>query len=279
MKEKAKNNPENHRFLDEAGDTSFIGKGRKNILGQAGVSKCFIIGMVKFKEPLNEVRKKVLKLQEEITTNPFFETPSLLKKKKSESGYYLHATDDIPEVRLKVFELITTFKCSFEAVVGTKEMERYEFTHKGKEEYFYADMLSHLLKNKLSKAEKLIFHISQRGKSTKNNNLELSYKKAVQRFHRKGGEMHEENKIVFDVNVPTSEPLLNIADYFCWAVQRVFEKGEIRYYNLLKKQISLVVDVYDSSRYNNNKNYYKQGNPLTTANKIEDLTFEEGQKK
>ncbi|MBK7110374.1 MAG: hypothetical protein IPH61_14940 [Bacteroidetes bacterium] len=39
----------NHRFLDEAGDTAFYGKGKKAIIGNEGVSNCFMIGMVKFK--------------------------------------------------------------------------------------------------------------------------------------------------------------------------------------------------------------------------------------
>ena len=262
---------ENHRFLDEAGDTTFFGKKKKVILGENGVSKCFIIGVVKFKEPLEQVRNKVNELQIEIQNNPFFETPSLLKKKNSKGGYYLHATDDIPEVRLKMFELISTLKCSFEAVVGRKNIERYIERHKGKEEYFYADMLSHLLKNKLSKSEKIVLHISERGKSTKNLNLELAYKKALQRFKKKGGEENEENKIVFNVNVPTSEPLLNVADYFCWSIQRLFEKGEVRYYNLLKDKISLVVDVYDSANYENYRNYNGPKNELKKENKISEI--------
>ena len=40
-----------HRFLDEAGDTTFFGKGRVPILGQDGVSQCFSLGMVKFAAP------------------------------------------------------------------------------------------------------------------------------------------------------------------------------------------------------------------------------------
>lgn len=51
---------ENHRFLDEAGDTTFFGKKKKVILGDIGVSKCFILGMVKFKEPLDFIRKNLL---------------------------------------------------------------------------------------------------------------------------------------------------------------------------------------------------------------------------
>jgi hypothetical protein len=38
-----------HRFLDESGDTTFYGKRKRVIVGEKGVSKCFILGMVKFK--------------------------------------------------------------------------------------------------------------------------------------------------------------------------------------------------------------------------------------
>jgi hypothetical protein len=48
-----------HRFLDEAGDTTFFGKGRVPILGQEGVSLCFGLGMVKFTAPIVEVRAQV----------------------------------------------------------------------------------------------------------------------------------------------------------------------------------------------------------------------------
>jgi hypothetical protein len=37
-----------HRFLDEAGDTTFYGSGHKLILGQDGVSHSFIIGMLRY---------------------------------------------------------------------------------------------------------------------------------------------------------------------------------------------------------------------------------------
>jgi len=35
-----------HRFLDESGDTTFYGKKKRIIVGDIGVSKTFILGMV-----------------------------------------------------------------------------------------------------------------------------------------------------------------------------------------------------------------------------------------
>jgi hypothetical protein len=51
--------PKVHRFLDEAGDTTFFGKGRVPNLGQPGVSLSFGLGMVKFAAPTVEVRGQI----------------------------------------------------------------------------------------------------------------------------------------------------------------------------------------------------------------------------
>jgi hypothetical protein len=60
-----------HRFLDEAGDTTFFGKGRVPILGQNGVSLCFGLGMVKFAAPVTEVRAQVEALCRAVQTDAY----------------------------------------------------------------------------------------------------------------------------------------------------------------------------------------------------------------
>ena len=75
-------------------------------------------------------------------------------------------------------------------------------------------------------------------------------------------------RVVFNVQNPRTEPLLTVSDYLCWAVQRVFEKGETRHYDYLAEKIRLVVDLYDRDKYAGYRNYYDKKNPLTAANKI-----------
>lgn len=277
MKSAKENIKSNHRFLDEAGDSAFYGKGKKAIIGTEGVSNYFILGMVKFKEPLPRVREKIIALQAEVEANPYYQVKSIMKK-KSGSGYYFHATDDLPEIRKLFFDLIKTFDCSFEAVAGRKSLDRYETKHKGKEEYFYADLLSHLLKNKLEKEDKLILNIAERGRSTKHHNLQLALEKAKERLAETKTRKSTDKKsltrhditanVAFNVLYPTQEPLLCVADYFCWAVQRVFERGETRYYDYMLKQISLVIDLYDTENFEGWKNYHTPKNPLTAGKKI-----------
>lgn len=89
---------------------------------------------------------------------------------------------------------------------------------------------------------------------------------ARSRYTRKHFEEPERNEFVFNVQTPATEPLLNLADYFCWTVQRVFERGEVRYYDFLQEKISTVLDLYDTANYEGFKNYYGPRNPLTKAN-------------
>jgi hypothetical protein len=71
-----------HRFLDEAGDSTFYGKGKRLIVGENGVSLSFMIGMLKIKEPLDRIRKQVEALQMQIANDFYFaDIPSIQKKK------------------------------------------------------------------------------------------------------------------------------------------------------------------------------------------------------
>lgn len=255
---------DNHRFLDEAGDMTFYGKGKVPIIGQDGVSQCFILGMVKFREPLPDLRRRIIDLQNQVVADPYFRDVPSLNKKIKEGGFYFHATDDVPEVRKVFYDFIASIDCSFEAYVGRKIPPLYETKHNGKEAEFYADLLSHLLKNKLNKKGKLVLNIASRGKATRNHNLQLALMKAQTRNKRKAAT----TQVVFNVQNHRVEPLLNVADYFCWSIQRVFERGELRYYNFLKDRVSLVVDLYDSKNHPHSQNYYTPKKPLTAANKV-----------
>ena len=109
---------------------------------------------------------KVVQLQQQVQADPYYKGVPSIQKKALKDCFYFHATDDPAEVRKTFFEFIKSVDCSFEAVVGRKIPNLYERKHNGNETEFYADMLSHLLKNKLQKEGKIILNIAQRGKST-----------------------------------------------------------------------------------------------------------------
>lgn len=271
MNRKKINAPTKHRFLDEAGDTTFYGKGKKCIIGNEGVSKSFIIGMVKFKQTLPELRQRIFELQNEVEHDPYYKGVPSITKKAQRRGYFFHAKDDLPEVRRTFFEFIKTIDCSFEAVVARKIPDIFLKKHNSREAEFYADLLSHLLKNKLELGDKLILNIAKRGSSTRHTTLTMALDKATRRFSKKYPEKQIETKVVFNIQDHHEEPLLNVADYFCWTIQRVFERGELRFYEFLIDKISLVIDLYDTEKWEGSKNYYHIKNPLTVQNKISPL--------
>jgi len=268
MKEAKSEAETTHRFLDETGDTTFYGKGRKLIIGQEGVSLCFGLGIVRIDRPLNEVRQEVGALQKQVEADPLLNTIPSVQKRIASGGFYFHACKDSPDVRSVILHCIRDLPCEAEIVVARKIPALFEKQHHGLEEEFYGDLLAHLVKNRLKRAGTLVLNVAQRGSSTREKVLIAALKLATQRAARKWGEAKLKARPVFNIQNPRSEPLLTISDYLCWAVQRVFEKGEVRHYNYLAEKIRLVVDLYDRDKYEGYRNYYDKKNPLTAENKI-----------
>lgn len=234
-----------HRFLDEAGDTTFYGKGKIPIIGTEGVSNYFLLGMLTINEPLPHVRQKVIELQNTVANDPYLVSVPSIKKKKGLAGYFLHAKDDVAEVRKMAFELIKTIDCHFEAVVGRKDYGIYEKKHNGNQAEFYAELLSHLLKDNLNEHEKLVLNIAHRSRCTTHTNLEKGLAKAIAIATHKYPESCNCCQMVFNVQQHTTEPIINLADYFLWALQRKFEKSESRYADFIGEQLKTVLKLYD----------------------------------
>lgn len=260
--------PKFHRFIDEVGDTTFYGGKRRLILGREGVSKAFGIGLLKLNEPIAEVRQRVEDLQREVEADTLLNTIPSVRKRIESGGFFFHACKDTPDVRLIFLRYLKELKCEAEVVMARKIPAIFEGRHHGHEDEFYADILSHLIKQRVKRPGTLVLNIAQRGSSTREKILHRALEIAIERAGKKWGD-DLQARVVFNVQTPRSEALLNVADYLCWSVQRVFEKGETRYYDYLQKQIRLVIDLYDSGKYQGSQNYYGRRNPLTPGNKID----------
>ncbi len=261
--------PVTHRFIDEVGDTTFYGKGREIILGQEGVSQIFGMGIVKFSRPLADIRAEIIALHQQVERDPLLNTIPSVMKRMAKRGFFFHACKDSPEVRSVFLHYLRELACEAEVVIARKIPSLFIKKHNGKDDEFYADVLSHLIKSRLKSPRRLVLNIAERGSSTRSRILENARAKAIGRAEKRWAASDLRAEVVFNVQTPLNEPLLTVPDYLGWAVQRVFEKGEVRFYDYLRERIRLVVDLYDSSRYAGNGNYYDgQRNPLTPQNKI-----------
>ena len=257
-----------HRFLDETGDTTFYGKGRKLIVAQEGCSLSFGLGIVKVNRPLDEVRKEIQELEKQVERDPLLNTSPSVQKRIASGGFFFHACKDTPDVRSVLLHYLRELPCEAEVVVARKIAALFEKQHHAKEEEFYADFLAHLIKNRLKRPGTLVLNIAERGSSTREKVLTAALQLAKERAGKKWGESSLQTRIVFNIQNSRTEPLLTVSDYLCWAVQRVFEQGEVRYYNYLLEKIRLVVDLYDRDRYIDSRNYYDRNHPLTAKNKL-----------
>lgn len=253
-----------HRFIDEAGDYTFFGKGGLPIIGTPGVSKAFILGMAHFKEPLPVIREKITNFIEEVCEDPYFNQIPSIRKRINAGAFYLHANEDPPELRFKFFELLRNdVDFRLQAVVGRKDVTRFVNKHNRQEKEFYADLLSRLLFDKAN-YEKLVINIASLGNTVRNQLLEEAVLKAKD-LHIKSNPKREYGvQFNFNVQPYKREPLLAVADYGLWAVQRVFEKGETRFYDALSDKIKHVNDTYGPYPSKKGRaNTYKPGKPLT----------------
>jgi hypothetical protein len=257
-----------HRFLDETGDTTFYGKGRKLIIGKEGVSLCFGLGIVRIDRPLHEVREEVRALQRQVEADPLLNAIPSVQKRVTSGGFYFHACKDSADVRSVILHYIRDLPCEAEMVVARKIPALFEKQHRGLEEEFYGGLPAHLVKNRLKRAGTLVLNVAERGSSTREKVLIEALKLATKRAAKKWGNENLKATAVFNIQNPRTEPLLTTSDYLCWAVQRVFEKGEVRHYDYLMEKIRLVVDLYDRDKYKGYRNYYDKKNPLKAENKI-----------
>lgn len=214
-----------HRFLDETGDTAFYGAGRKLILGQNGVSLSFGMGIVRIDRPLPEVRAEVSALQRQVENDPLLNSIPSVAKRIRTGGFFFHACKDTPDVRSVLLHYLHALPCAVEVVIGRKIPTLFERQHHGKDEEFYADMLSHLLKRRMKQDRKLVLNVAERGSSTREHVLTDALWLALERAHERHGLEAIKTHVVFNVQNPRTEPLLTISDYLCWSVQRVFEQG------------------------------------------------------
>lgn len=242
-------------FIDECGDPEFYGKGKKLLVGQQGYQPLLIIGMIRTHKR-NVLRKQVLAFQQEILADPMYNTiPSLNKK----GGWFLHAKDDHPEVRVKFFEKLRRMS-GFKAymIVGRKDLNIFNKKHNNNASEFYFDMLHHLLKKRIYKGSEVYqIFLAHREKTTM-----PKFTAAIEKTIKK---QEEEIELTYKYDIVKSKefPEMSVVDYMIWALQRYINKGEGRFFEALKNKYSLIIDLYDFDNYDDRKNYYWKGNPFS----------------
>ena len=227
-------------FIDESGDPTFYGSGKKLLVGTEGFQPYLIIGMV---ETTNRkaLRKKVVEFMDSIKSDILYNTiPSVNTKKE----WYVHARGDHPEVRIKFFELLRQLP-DYKAhiVVARKDLSIFNRKHNNNPSEFYFDVLHHLLENKMidSNTHYKLF-LAQRG----NNSMNRFNEAVVKALKSDTTKLETNQEINYSLEIVPSDnmPELSIIDYLMWAVQRKLLKGETRFFEALKEKYGTILELY-----------------------------------
>jgi hypothetical protein len=187
------------------------------------------------------------------------------------TALFFHAKDDIPEVRHRVFSLLIGQDIRFLAEVKSmanvleyvRGRNQIDTTYRYHPNELYDHMVRRLLRNKLHTEECYRIVFARRGQSDRAKALREAIDAARQRFTAKYG-LDVEPKIETHSGRPEEHGGLQAVDYFLWALQRLYERGEERYLAFLWPKVSLVHDIDDTtnSRYGE---YYTRKKPLIAA--------------
>jgi len=126
---------------------------------------------------------------------------------------------------------------------------------------FYEDLVSKLFENHLHKSETNLIVFSRRGNKIRQHAMRAAIARGVEQFRKKWN-----TDVATEIRVQTlrssQEPLLQVVDYTNWAVQRAFERGEMRYFDFLRDKYQLIWDVFDKANYKRGNFYDRNRNPF-----------------
>jgi hypothetical protein len=242
-----------HSYVDEAGDpTLFVSKrGSGVIVGNDGCSKFFILGKLEVADP-ESLAEKLTALRHELLADPYFAGVESFKPERPKTAHGFHANNDLPEVRYQVFKLLREMgnDLRFHAVVADKtviasrEIKRREEDPQARyqENSVYDGLIRELYGKFHRLADEFQICIARRGKSDRNKALKEAIEHAERDFESKFGfgrnaEWH------INVSDPNSTVCLQAVDYFLWALQRFYEKGEARFLDMMWPQIGEIHDL------------------------------------
>ena len=255
-------------YVDEAGDPTLFGSRGKHLVGTEGCSTYFILGKLDIAEP-EKLAVELAELRTRLLADPYFRGVPSMQPDQRKTAIAFHAKDDLPEIRREVFNLLLNHDVQFYAVVRDKRvitdlvLEHNQTQPKSRyhPNQLYDRCVSQLFKERLHKDAGYTIYFARRGKSDRTEALEKALAAARNDFRKRWG-ITGTAPIEIVPSHPPEVVCLQAVDYFLWALQRFYEKGEDRFLNLVWPKTKLVID-RDDTRTTPYGFYYTQTKPLT----------------
>jgi hypothetical protein len=257
-----------HYFVDEAGDPTLFNRKGRLIVGDEGCSRYFMLGKLEIDDPKG-LSAQLVTLRQDLLADPYFKGVPSMEHRKTAAAF--HAKDDIPEVRREVYKLLLNAKVRFYAVVKDKaELAAYVqqqnardagYRYRENEQY---DILVRELFGKLHHmADEVRICFAKRGNKTRNAAFREALEQGAAAFAQSFGFAHPAINDVAS-STPPHCPGLQAVDYYLWALQRFYERGEERFLDLIWPQVG---EIQDLDRLENGRRgvFYTKQKPLNLA--------------
>lgn len=265
--------PVRHYFVDEAGDTVLFGKRGGELVGTDKCSKYFLVGVAHLPDPL-AADAALRQLRSDLLADPYFSGVPSMQLAEKKTAICFHAKDDLPEVRREVFRLLRTFDPTVQVAVRSKRdlltraWEQYSnwATKRRGDADLYDELVERSFADLLHHPSNIIF--ARRGKRERQQAL----RQALINAQKRGRESRpqSDHPLVVRTARPSQSAGLQVIDYYLWALQRLLERGEDRFFRMMEAHYQVVV-VLDDHRNNPDGERYGCSNPLTLE-KIKALT-------
>lgn len=239
-----------HYFVDEAGDPTLFGKGGKAVVATEGCSRFFIEGKLECRDG-DALAADLKALRAEVLADPYFKGVPSLDPARKRTALQFHAKDDPAEVRFLVFRLLAKHELRFVAVVRDKlklldyatQRKRIEPTYRynanGHELY---DELTRKLFSRVHGAGEHRVVFAQRGHKPRTKAFMDAIAHEDRAMERALG-LKRPSPSEAICGFPKDHAGLQAVDYYLWALQRFYERGEMRHLDFIWPQTLEIIDM------------------------------------
>ena len=256
-----------HYFVDEAGDPNII-KNKRIIVGKDGCSSFFMLGVLDVRD-VKALSADLDDLSTRLNADPYLKGIPSMRPEAKKTAVLFHAKDDVPEVRYEVFRMLMAHDVRFYAAIRDKKalaayaQQRLEqdTDYRYPTDKLYSTLVRRLFRGLLHLDPQYTICFARRGWSDRTQALQDALISARQDYQELSG-VGGDGEIQVSAPWSAQSRALQAADYFLWALQRLFERNESRYWEYVWPKVRCVIDLDDMSR-NPKGEHYTQDNPLT----------------
>lgn len=238
-----------HFFVDEAGDPTLSDARGRILVGQEGCSKTFILGKLDVGDPA-ALHAALEQLRADLLADPYFKRVPSMQVERGKTARAFHAKDDVPEVRREVFRVLMRFDLRFYGVVRHKaalldyvrQRNDREAGYRYRGDELYDTLVEELFRRFHPLTDRLEICFATRGNKSRTHAFRAAIEKAETRFESQYGMRHSAT-VAIVASTPPQKAGLQAVDYFLWALQRHYERGESRYIELVWDKVVEIEDL------------------------------------